>query len=88
MSTIFGPGGVVLLIKRRGGLRGLPHVQPTEREGRRMSEGNGRGGIALEVRFQQMRSDIKEAFGFVGELTKQVTLLAERSRTNTRTRAD
>lgn len=41
-----------------------------------------------EVRFQQMRSDIKEAFGVVGELTKQVTLLAERSRTNTRTRAD
>lgn len=42
-----------------------------------------------EARFQQMRSDIKEAFGCVADLTKQVTLLAERTRaTDTRTRSD
>lgn len=88
LFKIFGAGGIPLLLGC-GGLAWLvkqqnQRIKEKDEECRaEMDKAEAR----WDVRFQQMRTDIKEAFGHVGELTDQVTRLAERS-TLTRTRSD
>ena len=88
MAEIFGSGGLVLLITNAafGYLIYLMWKRLKEKDTECQTEMLN-AESRWEVRFQQLRSDVKEAFGIVGELTKQTTLLAERS-VSTRTRSD
>lgn len=87
MADIFGPGGVVLLITNSASWYGLwlfwKRLKEKDEEcTTEMSQAEAR----WETRFQQLRSDVKEAFGIVAKLTENVTILAERARTTTNTR--
>lgn len=81
MAEIFGPGGLVLLITNAafGYLIWLFWNRLKEKDAECQKEMT-QAETRWETRFQQMRSDVKEAFGIVAELTKQTTLLAERAK--------
>ena len=83
MSAIFGPGGVVLLITNGASWYGLWLFW------KRLNEKDKECQTERETARAYTRADVKEAFGIVGKLTEQVTLLAERAKTTaTRTRED
>ncbi len=88
LKEIFGPGGIALLIAFGASLyfNRMQWLRATEKDATCQKEKD-----SAEERFQKSRSetrdDVKQAFGQVAELTKQVTLLAERT-TSTRTRSD
>lgn len=84
-NKIFGPGGIPLLLVI-GGLAWLVRsliIRQKEKDAecqQQMKEAETR----WETRFQQMRSDVKEGFGIVADLSKQVTLLVAKA-SDTRT---
>lgn len=86
LATIFGPGGLVLLLTNAGAWYAtwLIWKRLKEKDAECQTEMD-KQETRSETRFQQMRSDIKEAFGIVGTLSERVTVLVERT-ANTRTR--
>lgn len=85
-NKIFGPGGIPLLLVIGGlGWAVKSLMQRQKEKDSECQQEMDRQETRSETRFQQMRGDIKEAFGIVGILSEKVTVLVERT-TNTRTR--
>lgn len=88
LASIFGPGGLVLLITNAGTAWAVRLMWNRLKE----KDEECRTEIAAErtsfMEFRnQLRDDIKQAFGIVATLSEKVTVLVERT-TNTRTRSD
>lgn len=88
LATIFGPGGLALLLVFGVSVyfNRLQWVRLKEKDTECQDEMTKMQAL-WETRFQQMRGDVKEAFGIVAKLTEQTTLLAERAKSPTNTRA-
>lgn len=83
LASIFGPGGIALLLVFGVSVyfNRLQWVRLKEKDQECQTE-MAAAESRWETRFQQMRGDVKEAFGIVAKLTEQTTLLAERAKTN------
>lgn len=81
LASIFGPGGLVLLITNAAAWYGTYLIWGRLKEKDAECHGEmNEAELRWETRFQQMRGDVKEGFSVVARLTDQVTVLAERSR--------
>lgn len=81
LGAIFGPGGLALLLALGASLyfNRMQWNRLKEKDDECQKEMTA-AETRWEARFQQMRSDVKEAFGIVAKLTENVTLLAERAK--------
>ena len=81
LGAIFGPGGLALLLALGASLY-FNRMQWTrlKEKDEECAKDMTAAETRWETRFQQMRTDIKEAFGLVAKLTEQTTLLAERAK--------